>query len=68
MDYTEIKFDVREDGIATMTLHRPERLNSFQPKMFDEWKDVDRPLRIRRKISGSWWSPAKAGRFHPVSI
>jgi len=40
MDYTEIKFDVREDGIATMTLHRPERLNSFSRKMFDEWKDV----------------------------
>jgi enoyl-CoA hydratase/carnithine racemase len=40
MDYTEIKFDVRENGIATMTLHRPERLNSFSRKMFDEWKDV----------------------------
>ena len=40
MDYTEIKFDVREDGIATITLHRPERLNSFSQKMFDEWKDV----------------------------
>ncbi|CAN0485322.1 unnamed protein product, partial [Discosporangium mesarthrocarpum] len=40
MDYTEIKFDVRDDGIATMTLHRPERLNSFSRKMFDEWKDV----------------------------
>ena len=40
MDYTEIKFDVRENGIATMTLHRPERLNSFSRKMFNEWKDV----------------------------
>ena len=40
MDYTEIKFDVRDDGIATMTLNRPERLNSFSRKMFDEWKDV----------------------------
>ena len=40
MDYTEIKFDVRDDGIATMTLNRPERLNSFSRKMFDEWRDV----------------------------
>ena len=40
MDYTEIKFDVRDNGIATMTLNRPERLNSFSRKMFDEWKDV----------------------------
>ena len=40
MEYTEIKFDVRENGIATMTLNRPEKLNSFTRKMFDEWKDV----------------------------
>ena len=40
MDYTEIAFDVRPDGIATMTLNRPERLNSFTRKMFDEWRDV----------------------------
>ena len=40
MDYTEIKFDIREDGIATMTLNRPERLNSFSRRMFDEWRDV----------------------------
>ena len=40
MEYTEVKFDVRENGIATMTLNRPEKLNSFTRKMFDEWKDV----------------------------
>ena len=40
MDYTEVPFDVREDGIATMTLNRPEKLNSFTRKMFEEWKDV----------------------------
>ena len=40
MDYTEVTFDVREDGIATMTLNRPEKLNSFTRKMFEEWKDV----------------------------
>lgn len=40
MDYTEITFDLRDDGIATMTLNRPEKLNSFSRKMFDEWRDV----------------------------
>ena len=40
MDYTEIKFDVRDDGIATMTLNRADKLNSFTRKMFEEWKDV----------------------------
>lgn len=40
MDYTEIDFELRDDGIATMTLNRPERLNAFTRKMFDEWRDV----------------------------
>lgn len=40
MDYTEISFDVRDDGIATMTLDRPDKLNSFTRRMFDEWRDV----------------------------
>ncbi len=40
MDYSEIRFDVRDNGIATMTLDRPEQLNSFTRKMFEEWRDV----------------------------
>ncbi|MEL0114614.1 MAG: enoyl-CoA hydratase-related protein, partial [Rickettsiales bacterium] len=40
MAYEDITFDVREDGIATMTLNRPDKLNSFTRKMFDEWRDV----------------------------
>ena len=40
MEYTEIKFEVRDNGIATMTLNRPDKLNSFTRKMFEEWKDV----------------------------
>jgi enoyl-CoA hydratase/carnithine racemase len=28
MDFTEIRLDVA-DGIATLTLHRPEKLNAF---------------------------------------
>ena len=40
MEYTEIKFEVRDNGIATMTLNRPDKLNSFTRKLFEEWKDV----------------------------
>ena len=34
-DYTEIRYDVA-DGIGTITLHRPERMNAFTPVMRTE--------------------------------
>jgi len=34
-DYTEIRYDVA-DGICTITLHRPERMNAFTPVMRTE--------------------------------
>jgi enoyl-CoA hydratase/carnithine racemase len=52
MSYKTIKYDVRADGIATMTLNRPERLNCFSIEMFEEWRDVvqrvayDRAVRV----------------------
>jgi enoyl-CoA hydratase/carnithine racemase len=38
--YETLLFDVREDGIATMTLNRPDKLNCFTKQMFQEWNDV----------------------------
>ena len=35
MDLTELRYDVA-DRIATIRLHRPERLNAFTPTMADE--------------------------------
>ena len=32
MEFREITYDV-EDGVATITLNRPERLNAFTPVM-----------------------------------
>ena len=34
-DYTQIRYDV-EDGVATITLHRPDKMNAFTNIMMDE--------------------------------
>ncbi|MBO6827102.1 MAG: enoyl-CoA hydratase/isomerase family protein [Sneathiella sp.] len=39
MAYETIKFDVT-NGVAKITLNRPEKMNTFNPKMFDELRDV----------------------------
>jgi len=36
MTYEEITYEMA-DGIATITLNRPERMNAFTPVMLDEW-------------------------------
>ncbi|MDO8617105.1 MAG: enoyl-CoA hydratase-related protein [Dehalococcoidia bacterium] len=36
MDFEQIIYD-KSEGIATITLNRPERMNAFTPKMLDEW-------------------------------
>jgi len=36
MTFEEIIYD-KSNGIATITLNRPERMNAFTPKMLDEW-------------------------------
>ena len=36
MDFEQIIYD-KSDGIATITLNRPERMNAFTAKMIDEW-------------------------------
>jgi enoyl-CoA hydratase/carnithine racemase len=39
MDYSEILYDV-DEGIATITLHRPERMNAFTGTMMNEVIDA----------------------------
>jgi enoyl-CoA hydratase/carnithine racemase len=36
MDFEQIIYE-KSDGIATVTLNRPERMNAFTPQMLDEW-------------------------------
>ncbi|MEX0801621.1 MAG: enoyl-CoA hydratase-related protein [Dehalococcoidia bacterium] len=36
MDFEQIRYD-KADGIATITLNRPKRMNAFTPQMLDEW-------------------------------
>ncbi len=40
MSYETVTFDVRDNGIATMTLNRPKQLNCFTQAMFKEWSDI----------------------------
>lgn len=39
MEYEEIRYEV-DEGIATITLHRPERLNAFTVRMLEEMLDA----------------------------
>ncbi len=36
MQFEQVIYD-KSDGIATITLNRPERMNAFTPQMLDEW-------------------------------
>ncbi len=51
VEYEHILYDVA-DGIATITLNRPERLNAFDNLMLSEWRDAiersdaDREVRV----------------------
>ena len=37
---TLILFDVADDGVATITLNRPEKYNAFTKDMIDRWADI----------------------------
>jgi enoyl-CoA hydratase/carnithine racemase len=50
MAYEAIKFEVRDDGIATMTLNRPKNLNCFNQQMFAEWREVVEKVAYDRDI------------------
>jgi enoyl-CoA hydratase/carnithine racemase len=50
MTYKAIKFEVDGDGIATMTLNRPNKLNCFNQDMFKEWREVVEKVAYDRNI------------------
>src|SRR3989304_506782 len=35
-DFEQVRYE-KSEGIATITLNRPERMNAFTPRMLDEW-------------------------------
>jgi len=40
MEYETIKFEIRENGIAILTLNRPEKLNAISFQMEEELHQV----------------------------
>lgn len=46
MDYETILFDVGDDKVATITLNRPQAMNSFNERMCEEFFDVWRRVRF----------------------
>jgi len=50
MAYSAIKYTVDQDGIATMTLNRPNKLNCFSQEMFREWREVVETIAYDRSV------------------
>ena len=50
MTYQTILFETAEDGVATVTLNRPERLNAFDREMGAELVEVWRRIREDAKV------------------
>ena len=49
MPYSAILYDV-QDGVATITLNKPERLNAFDDEMLAEWADAIRSADADRDV------------------
>ena len=40
MEYTDIRYDVDRDGVATLAIARPERMNAVRPQTYQEIDDA----------------------------
>ena len=45
MDVEQIVYE-KADGVATITLNRPERMNAFTPTMIREWSQAPEDARL----------------------
>jgi 2-(1,2-epoxy-1,2-dihydrophenyl)acetyl-CoA isomerase len=47
---SELLYDIRPDGVATITLNRPERLNAFTSDMIDLWVQALEDARVNDAV------------------
>ncbi len=50
MTYETLLTEQRDNGVFTVTLNRPEKLNALSPTMIAELKDVFQKLRLDRAV------------------
>lgn len=50
-EFTTILFDVGDDGVATITLNRPEVMNAFDQQMADECAEVWRRVKADDRVN-----------------
>src|ERR1700733_9243966 len=48
--YEDIKLEVTEDGVAKITINRPEVRNAFRPQTVQELKDAFEICRVESRI------------------
>jgi len=79
MSYETVLYEERDDHVATVTINRPQAMNSFNQQMLDEFVDVWKRVRendgvhavVLRAAPGRAFSTGvdvKQGRRHPENL
>ena len=57
MSYSTILYETSDDGVATVTLNRPQAMNSFNQEMLDEckavWHEIKHDVEVRAVVPSS---------------
>ncbi|GEM_PF-2850901 len=68
MDFQTILYEVDDQGIATITLNRPDKLNALNTRLLDELDTAIRQARADRRVSAVILTGAARKVLPPVPI